>query len=516
VEDVLNIIKRSEGSIAAKQALDKVKQYWSETLQCIQVDTPDPAVNILANGWLNYQTIACRLWARSGFYQSGGAFGFRDQLQDVLSLLHCKPGFAKEQILLCASRQFKEGDVQHWWHPPSGRGVRTTCSDDFLWLPFVTIRYISTTGDAAILDETTNFLEGRLLNTDEESYYDLPIISDQSATLYNHCIKAIQNGLRFGVNGLPLMGSGDWNDGMDKVGNHGKGESVWLAFFLYDILNGFIEIAELKKDAAFMTTCRRHAEQLRNNIRQHAWDGEWYRRGYFDDGTPLGSSVNKECKIDSIAQSWSVLSKGGDKDRTNKAMLSADKYLVRRDDQIIQLFNPPFDKSLMNPGYIKGYVPGVRENGGQYTHAAVWLAMAFAAMGDKEKTWELLKMINPLNHGNSSSTITQYKVEPYVIAADVYAVKNHKGRGGWTWYTGSAGWMYQFLIGSFIGLHRKGNTLCFTPCIPVEWYRLKVTYQYMNTRYNIQLIKMENSGDQKKNTIILVNDGAAHDVVVYF
>ena len=515
-EDVLNLIQKSEGSNIARLSLEKVKRYWKDTLKCVQVNTPDPAVNIMINGWLNYQTIACRLWARSGFYQSGGAFGFRDQLQDVLSLLHSKPGFAKQQILLCASRQFKEGDVQHWWHPPTGRGVRTTCSDDYLWLPFVTTKYVLTTGDISILDEKATFLEGRLLNVGEESYYDLPITSDKSATLYEHCVKAIENGLRFGANGLPLFGSGDWNDGMDKVGEHGRGESVWLAFFLYDVLNGFGEIAELKKDKIFAVTCRHNAGQLRNNIQLHAWDGEWYRRGYFDDGMPLGSSANDECKIDSIAQSWSVLSKGGDSERSKIAMASADKYLIKKDDQIIQLFSPPFDKSSMYPGYIKGYVPGVRENGGQYTHAAVWLAMAFAAMGDKEKTWELIKMINPVNHGDSIRTITQYKTEPYVIAADVYAVKNHKGRGGWTWYTGSAGWMYQLLINSFIGLQRKGDILSFTPCIPAEWKSVKINYRFNETVYNIELLKADAPGQQKETTIALKNDGGSHEVQVYF
>ncbi len=512
-DDVNSIIQKTEGTLTAQQSLEKIKKYWSDTIQCIQLETPDPAINILANGWLNYQTIACRLWARSGFYQSGGAFGFRDQLQDVLSLLHGKPDFAKQQILLSASRQFKEGDVQHWWHPPAGRGVRTTCSDDYLWLPFVTARYVHTTGDYNILEERANFLEGRLLNAGEESYYDLPIISEQSASIYDHCVKAIQHGLRWGANGLPLMGSGDWNDGMDKVGEHGKGESVWLAFFLYGVLNDFAEIAEFKKDDQFLKTCRNQAEQLKKSIRQHAWDGAWYRRAFFDDGTPLGSSVNDECKIDSIAQSWSVLSYAGDKEKMVTAMQSAYNRLVRKDEQIIQLFNPPFNKSSLNPGYIKGYVPGVRENGGQYTHAAIWLTMAFTMLYDKEKTWELLKMINPIHHGDNEEKVNQYKVEPYVIAADVYALKNNMGRGGWTWYTGSAGWMYQLLIGSFIGLQRKGDTLFISPCIPETWNSLKVNYRYLDTDYSFELIKA-GAGDQKSNTLKLINDGGRHEVKV--
>lgn len=521
MDDVLSVIKSAEGSLIAQLALDKVHQYWQKTLQAVQVETPEVGLNTLTNGWLNYQTIACRLWARSGFYQSGGAFGFRDQLQDVLSLIHSKPDYARKQILLCSSRQFREGDVQHWWHPPTGRGVRTTCSDDFLWLPFVTSRYVAATGDISILDEVIHFLEGRLLNSGEESYYDLAIRSDQKATLYEHCVKAVEHGLRFGVNGLPLIGSGDWNDGMDKVGHHGKGESVWLAFFLYDILDSFAELAESRNDTPFSEKCRHQAERLRAHIHEHAWDGEWFRRGYFDDGTPLGSATNDECKIDSIAQSWSVLSKGADRDRSLQAMQSAYKWLVKKEDRIIQLFDPPFDKSSMNPGYIKGYVPGVRENGGQYTHAAIWLTMAFAALGDKQKTWELLKMILPLNHGDSPSSIAQYKVEPYVAAADVYAVKQFEGRGGWTWYTGSAGWLYQLILNSFIGLKRKGNRLSFSPCMPDEWSSVKISYRYIDTIYTIQLVQNGNGEDtsiaidgedQSNRDIELVNDGREHEV----
>lgn len=524
LQHALDIIHAFEGSEAAKQALNKVHQYWEKALTAVQIKTPDAALNILANGWLNYQTLASRIWGRSGFYQSGGAFGFRDQLQDVLSLIHTQPELVKTQILLCASRQFKEGDVQHWWHPPTGRGVRTTCSDDFLWLPFVTSGYITATGDKAILDEQVYFLEGRLLNTGEESYYDLPIRSDISADLYDHCVKAIEHALRFGMHGLPFIGSGDWNDGLDKVGALGKGESVWLAFFLYDVLTRFVPIALLKNDAPFANQCKDQAEQLRKNIREHAWDGEWYRRAYFDDGAPLGSKENEECKIDSIAQSWSVLSKAGDDDRIFTAMQSANKHLVRKEDGLIQLFNPPFDKSDMNPGYIKGYVPGVRENGGQYTHAAIWLVMAFAAIGDKKKTWELLQMINPLNRGNSREKISIYKTEPYVMAADVYAEPMHKGRGGWTWYTGSAGWMYQLIIGSFIGLKKEDDTLSFTPCVPLEWPSFEISYRFGESNYHIQFTQttsgkagmtvMVDGALQESNSIQLVNDGNTHEVMI--
>jgi cellobiose phosphorylase len=429
-------------------------------------------------------------------------------------------------LLLCASRQFKEGDVQHWWHPPSGRGVRTTCSDDFLWLPFVTASYILSTGDTGLLDESVHFLEGRLLNTGEESYYDLPLRSERSASLYDHCIKAIEHGLLSGQHGLPLIGSGDWNDGMDKVGVHGKGESVWLAFFIYDILMNFCEMARLRNDNAFIEKCTDYANQLKKNIEESAWDGEWYRRAYFDDGTPLGSATNDECKIDSIVQSWSVLSKGGNIERSAMAMESAYKYLVRKELSLIQLFDPPFDKSDLNPGYIKGYVPGVRENGGQYTHAAIWMTMAFAALGDKERTWELLKMINPVNHGNSTAEIAKYKVEPYVMAADVYAEENHKGRGGWTWYTGSAGWMYQLIIGSVIGITRKNDRLEFNPCIPPEWNSFNVNYRYMETNYHLSFSQAEKGDnkikicvdgkEQNDNTVSLQNDKTAHEVKISF
>ncbi len=524
IEHALEIIQAHEGSQVAHEAKQKVHNYWERTLSAIQIYTPDPGLNIMANGWLNYQTLASRLWARSGFYQSGGAFGFRDQLQDVLSLMYAHPQLVRSQILLCASRQFEQGDVQHWWHPPTGRGVRTTCSDDYLWLPYVTAKYIKATADNAILDEQVHFLEGRQLAADEDSRFDLFTTSDGTADLYDHCVKAIDYALKFGVHGLPFIGSGDWNDGMDKVGNHGKGESVWLAFFLYDVLVQFAEVALLRHEDAFSLKCKDEAEKLRININEQAWDGEWYRRAYFDDGTPLGSHTNEECKIDSIAQSWSVLSKAGEKDRIITAMRSADNHLVRKEDGLIQLFNPPFDKSDLNPGYIKGYVPGVRENGGQYTHAAIWLVMAFAAIGDKKRTWELLQMINPINRTNSEVNIGRYKTEPYVIAADVYAEPMHKGQGGWTWYTGSAGWMYQLIIHSFIGLKREGDTLSFTPCLPEEWTHFEVHYRYMNTKYHI-VIQQKDRRDsimviadgvkQEGNSFRLTDDGAEHDIQIH-
>jgi cyclic beta-1,2-glucan glucanotransferase len=486
----------------------------------LQVETPDKAINLITNGWLTYQTLSSRLWGRSGFYQSGGAFGFRDQLQDVLSLLHTRPELGRAQILLCSSRQFKEGDVQHWWHPPVGRGVRTRISDDYLWLPFVTAYYIKYTGDVAVLEESANFLDGRLLNPGEESYFDLPLDSGISASLYEHCTRAIKHALNYGKHGLPLIGTGDWNDGYDKVGYEGKGESVWLAFFLYEILIRFIEIAGLHNDPAFADECKKQAQQLKLNINKAAWDGAWYKRAWFDNGTPLGSKSNKECTIDSIAQSWSVLSGAGDNDRAHTAMESAYKSLVQKDTGIIQLLEPPFDKSDLNPGYIKGYVPGVRENGGQYTHAAVWMIIAFAKLGDNKRVWELLNMVNPVNHGRTSKEVAIYKAEPYVLAADVYAFSPHAGRGGWTWYTGSAGWLYRLIIESFLGLQQEGNRLKILPCIPDEWKSFKIHYRYKTTMYHIEVIKLNNAqeiiitvdGIEQKEYITLADDRVEHYV----
>ncbi|MCD9019388.1 GH36-type glycosyl hydrolase domain-containing protein [Parachryseolinea silvisoli] len=519
VFEATETIRKFKGPKAAREALTRVHQYWSHTLSSVRINTPDSALNILTNGWLLYQVMSSRLWGRSGFYQSGGAYGFRDQLQDVLALVHAAPAITRQQILLAASRQFREGDVQHWWHPPLGRGVRTQCSDDFLWLPFVVSRYVEATGDAAILDEEVSFLEGRPLNMHEESYYDLPAVSDERASLYEHCRRAVRRGLLFGENGLPLIGSGDWNDGMSMVGIHGKGESVWLAFFLYDVLRHTEALARARNDEAFASECAHQASQLKRNIHDNAWDGGWYIRAYYDDGTPLGSSRNVECRIDSISQSWSVLSEGGDPERSQVAMEAVNKHLVRRDRALIQLLDPPFDKSEKDPGYIKGYVPGVRENGGQYTHAAVWMIMAFAKLGDHRRTWELLNMINPLNHGRDPKEIAVYKAEPYVIAADVYGVAPHEGRGGWTWYTGSAGWVYQLIIEWFFGLKRQGDRLLVTPCLPPEWPSVTMQYRFLETVYALQLDRVTGGEEieiwvddvrQEGHFIDLVNDKVDH------
>lgn len=517
------LIKRTRGLNAAHEALAKVKLYWQQQLGALRVETPDAALNVMANGWLLYQALASRLWARSGYYQSGGGYGFRDQLQDVLSLLYTNPSITRRQILLCATRQFREGDVQHWWHPPGGRGVRTRCSDDYLWLPFVTAKYVAHTGDTGILDEHARFLEGRPLNNDEESYYDLPYRSDAEGSIYQHCVAAIKNGLRFGKHGLPLMGSGDWNDGMDMVGREGKGESVWLAFFLHDILRKFAKIARLRNDAEVEQLCLQEAARLKKNINDNAWDGQWYRRAYFDDGTPLGSAQNEECSIDSISQSWAVLSGAGEPQRMVTAMNSVNERLIDRKNKVIELLDPPFDKSNLNPGYIKGYVPGVRENGGQYSHAAIWMVMGFAALGDSVRTWELLDMVNPINHALTPEDVSVYKVEPYVMVADVYKVDAHVGKGGWTWYTGSAGWMYQAIMQSLLGLSIENNKLTISPCLPPGWTSYKVFYRFHNSVYNIEVSYRQDASEiviitdgrvQQEQFISLAADGQEHHVQI--
>ncbi len=507
--DARTLVQRFRGTVQARTALEAVWAFWNRTLGAINVQTPDPYLNFLANGWLVYQTLACRMWGRSGFYQSGGAFGFRDQLQDSMALLHTEPKLLREQIVRSASRQFPEGDVQHWWHPPQGRGVRTHISDDYLWLPFAVCRYVAALGDTGVLDEKVGFLDGRPVKVDEDSYYDLPVRSDQIATVFEHCRRAIVNGLKFGSHGLPLMGSGDWNDGMNLVGEHGKGESVWLAFFLYDVLVKFGALSARHGDALFAERCTTEAARLRANIEEHAWDGAWYRRAYFDDGTPLGSATNVDCQIDSLPQSWALLSGAGDPARVALGLEAVDKRLVRRDIGVVQLFDPPFDRSELKPGYIKGYVPGVRENGGQYTHAAVWAAMAFAESGRIERAWEIFDLINPARHGDTAAAIEIYKVEPYVVAADVYTNPQHAGRGGWTWYTGSAGWMYQLITESLLGIRLEVDRLRIEPKLPPGWNGLAIHYRYRETVYHIHVTDL--GGTKRRVTRVRVdgNDEAA-------
>ncbi|GAB6168348.1 glucoamylase family protein [Clostridium carnis] len=475
--------------------LEKVNEYWSNFLGNIQVKTPDDSMNYLLNGWLMYQTLSCRYLSRTAFYQSGGAYGFRDQLQDSMSLGMLNENITREQILRSAQRQYVEGDVQHWWHPVVNSGIRTRFSDDLLWLPYVTIEYINATGDYDILYEKAPYLEDEPLRDGEDERYTIVNNSSKDGTIYEHCIKAIDRGLKFGEHNIPLMGSGDWNDGMSTVGNEGKGESVWLGWFLYKILDGFKELCEHMKDTNKKEEYEKFQEFVRENLEENAWDGGWYRRAYFDDGTPLGSRENDECKIDSLAQSWSVISGAGKESRTLEAMEALDKYLVSKDKGLIMLLAPPFDKSNLEPGYIKGYVAGVRENGGQYTHAAVWVILALTKLGLGDKAWKYYNMINPINHSNTELEARTYKVEPYVMAADVYIKEPHGGRGGWSWYTGASGWMYKVGIENILGLRKiKGEGYKIIPCVPESWNEYTINIKNENEDYTINVVKSKEKG----------------------
>lgn len=510
----------------AKEALVKAKESWKRRLNTIQVSTPDTSMNIMINYWLLYQVLSCRVWGRSAFYQSGGAFGFRDQLQDVLSLIYGEPEIARNQILLHAAHQFVEGDVQHWWHPVAGdKGVRTRFSDDLLWLPFVVGEYIEKTGDFALLHVQVPFLEDEPLKEGELERYGTPRVSEEEASVYGHCIRAIKRALKFGEHGLPFMGAGDWNDGMSSVGSEGKGESVWLAWFIYSTLMKFIPLCRWAKDEEREEEYQEVCQKIIQNIEEEAWDGSWYRRAYFDDGKPLGSSENNECKIDSLAQSWAVISGAGRKDRINEAMSSVENYLIKEEEGLILLLTPPFDEGDLNPGYIKGYVPGVRENGGQYTHAAVWVIFAYTKLGMGDKAWALYHMINPINHSRTSIETATYKVEPYVMAADVYAVSPHVGRGGWTWYTGAASWMYKAGLEEILGFKKQGTSLSIDPCIPKEWVEYKINYRYEETFYRIHVknplgvnkgVKtvLVDGKEKKDFTILLADDQKEHQVQV--
>lgn len=524
-EEVLRYVEIYQDKAQVESALTQVKAFWKEKLHAIQVKTPDSATDLLLNGWLQYQTIACRLWGRSSFYQSGGAFGFRDQLQDVLAIATTWPEIAREQILKHAAHQFIEGDVLHWWHEPTGKGTRTRISDDLLWLPYVTAEYIRITGDRSILEVSVPFLSADILSESEDERYCQPALSQLATSLFDHCERALRHAMKFGERGLPLIGTGDWNDGMNTVGNKGKGESVWLGWFMSDTLTKFTKYCcedEPQEKTEFYTN---QSKAIIQAIEANAWDGEWYRRAYFDDGNSLGSSKNRECRIDSLSQSWATISGLGDPNRARTALDAMENNLVVRNQGLIKLLTPPFDQGESDPGYIKGYLPGVRENGGQYTHAAAWAIMAKAKSAQGDEAWEWFDLVNPINHTRNLREYSVYKVEPYVLSADVYSEYPHQGRGGWSWYTGSAGWMYRAGIESILGFQKNGDTLTILPNAPRNWREYEIIYTYLDTTYEIKILNPDglnrNHHSQRidgvlseNKPIILVNDKAVHRIEI--
>jgi len=494
LKQVHDLVQTHRIGAAVEDALGQTRAWWDDLLGVISVQTPELATDFMVNRWLPYQNLVCRIWGRSGFYQSGGAYGFRDQLQDVLGLLYASPDNAREHILLAASRQFSQGDVQHWWHPPGGEGIRSRVSDDLLWLPFVVAQYVRVTADAGILREMIPFLDAPLLREDEHESYQSPAVSGNRASLFEHCQLAVTHSQAFGVNGLPLMGTGDWNDGMNLVGAGGRGESVWLAWFLAEVLKGMAEMAECLDRPELGVTYERDRSTLLHCVEKNAWDGEWYLRAIFDDGSPLGSKQNPEAKIDSLPQSWAWLGGGTNRERASIALESAWDHLVKKDEGLVLLFDPPFNQSMPSPGYIKGYPPGVRENGGQYTHAAIWLAMALARSGDGARAVDILRITNPTEQAREPESVWRYGIEPYVAAADVYALSGRVGRGGWSWYTGSAAWMYRAWIEEILGICIRGETMRINPVVPENWDGFRASFRHGEAVYEIRVENPEHTG----------------------
>ncbi len=490
-----SLLERYSDPKAADRALQSVKDDWSRLIGGTQIETPSPELDLMVNAWLPYQTVGCRLWGRSAHYQSGGAFGFRDQLQDASSLVYLRPEAMRAQIVLHASHQFVEGDVLHWWHPPDSRGLRTRFADDLLWLPLLTAFYVASTGDGAVLAESAPFLRARALEPDEDEVFLKPELSGESGDVYEHCCRAIDRSLAVGAHGLPLFGTGDWNDGMNRVGREGRGESVWMGFFLCCVLDDFLPHSRAREDGARVARYAAHRAKLEQALNAEAWDGEWYRRGYYDDGAPLGSHLSDECKIDALVQAWAVLSQAAPRERAEQAIASVERHLVDEDAELIRLLAPPFENTPHDPGYIKGYGPGVRENGGQYTHGVLWVIRAMAELGQTERAAKLLAMLSPVHQARSKERVAVYQVEPYVVAADVYGVAPHVGHGGWSWYTGSAGWMYRIALESVLGFTLEaGRRIRLAPCVPKDWAEYRIVYRLPGeeTVYNIQVAQPAN------------------------
>jgi len=526
VEEIRAIVNRLQSPETVETTLQATRGWWDSTLGALQVKTPVLSVDFLLNRWLLYQALSCRFWGRSALYQSSGAFGFRDQLQDSLGFLFSAPRLTRKHILVAAARQFPEGDVQHWWHPGTGAGVRTRCSDDLLWLPFAVAHYVKVTNDTGILDEEVPFLEGPVLAESELERMFTPALSSVTAPLWDHCRRAVDHAGKLGHHQLPLIGTCDWNDGMNLVGAEGRGESVWLGWFLITVLESFAQLMDNRGAQATLTSSwRRQAASLKAALEHSGWDGDWYLRAYFDNGTPLGSHVNPEARIDSLPQSWAVISGGADPARARRAMESAEANLVRERDKLVLLFTPPFDHSEPNPGYIMGYPPGLRENGGQYTHGSLWMAKAWARLGEGQKAVRLLQMMNPIELNRGPADVARYRGEPYVVAADVLSAPGRVGQCGWTWYTGSAAWMYRIWVEEVLGFRLRGDRFTLEPSLPADWPGFELTYRRGSTVYEItvsrqaclstelELAELELDGEAA-GFIPVADDGGTHRVTV--